>query len=53
VIYFKRGILVKKGQSVIEYVIIFAILTALSLIFMQKIPKIFEAYVTNAAEKME
>ncbi|MFH0854908.1 MAG: hypothetical protein V1869_00090 [Candidatus Omnitrophota bacterium] len=46
-------ILAKKGQSVIEYVVIFAIIVSLSVIFMEKIPKIFEDYVANAKARME
>ncbi|MDD5568596.1 MAG: hypothetical protein PHY88_05270 [Candidatus Omnitrophica bacterium] len=52
-IFYTGDFLVKKGQSVIEYVVIFAILVGLSVILLKNIPKIFQDYVSNATEKME
>jgi hypothetical protein len=43
----------KSGQSVVEYVIIFAIVAVLSVFLVQKMPDIFKNYVTNATEKMK
>lgn len=42
----------KKGQSVVEYLVIFSILIALSVFFLAKVPDIFKNYVKNATEKM-
>ncbi|MFA5063471.1 MAG: hypothetical protein WC578_05340 [Candidatus Omnitrophota bacterium] len=52
-IFYTGDFWVKKGQSVIEYVVIFAILVGLSVILLKNIPKIFQNYVSNATEKME
>jgi hypothetical protein len=41
------------GQSIIEYVIIFAVVAVLSVTMLfPKIPKIFSDYVKTASEKM-
>jgi len=52
-VIFETEDLVKRGQSVIEYAIIFAVLAGLSLLLATNIPKIFENYVANATEKMK
>ena len=52
-VYFKRDILVSKGQSVVEYFILFAILAVLSLVLVQNIPSIFNSYVATATDKMK
>jgi len=41
-----------KGQSVIEYAVIFAIVAALSIAIIPSIPGIFRSYVTNATGAM-
>ena len=42
-----------KGQSVIEYVVIFAVVAALSIGFYFSVPGIFSSYVSTAASKMK
>lgn len=40
------------GQSIIEYVIIFAIVAAVSVALVANLPKIFNNYVSTASVKM-
>jgi len=53
VVYFKGGFSVRKGQSLIEYLILFAILAGLSLVLAQRVPSIFNAYVINATANIK
>ena len=42
-----------KGQSVIEYTVIFAIVVAVSVALIPRIPGIFRNYVTTATGAMQ
>jgi len=44
---------VRKGQSLVEYLILFVILAGLSLVLVQNVPSIFNSYVSQATEKMK
>ncbi len=44
---------INSGQSVIEYAVIFAIVVALSIAMIPKIPGIFRSYVTTATGAMQ
>lgn len=41
-----------RGQGVIEYVVIFAVVAAVSIGLFFSVPGIFSVYVTNATGKM-
>jgi len=55
--YMKSGFSVffptDKGQSVIEYVVIFAIVAALSIGLFYTVPGFFSTYVSNATGAMQ
>lgn len=42
----------KKGQSLLEYFLLFAILAVLAWIFLQRAPEFFKGYVTKATNTM-
>ena len=44
---------INSGQSIVEYVIIFAIVVVLSIAMIPKIPGIFRSYVTTATGAMQ
>jgi len=43
----------KKGQSLVEYLILFTILVGLSLILANNAPSFFRSYVSTATDKMK
>ena len=43
---------VRRGQSLVEYFILFALVAALSLLFVPRISEMFSSYVTDATGKI-
>lgn len=50
--YILRGVIMRRGQSLVEYFILFALVAALSIVFYQNIRQPFQDYVTDATTKM-
>ncbi len=42
----------KSGQSLVEYLVLFAILVGLTLVFFRKVPDYFKGYVSKATEEI-